>query len=126
MPYVQRAGRPFWHRNQAVVDDGAAAEPVAYRPSIVSQVIWFVGGVVLILLAFRFVLSLLGANPSNSFANFIYDASQPLVAPFFNLFNYNVVDLGATRFELYTLFAMAVYAAITWGLAYIANLGRNY
>jgi YggT family protein len=127
MPYVQRARRPFWQRNQAeVVDDGPAVVPVAARPSILSQVIWFLAGIILLLLAFRFVLSLLGANPNNSFANFIYSASHPFVAPFFGLFHYNVVDLGATRFEIYTLFAMAVYAAIAWGLSYLANIGRRY
>lgn len=131
MAYVQRVRRPFWHRNRdEVVDDGAApaadVTPVAAGPSIISQVVWFVAGVILILLGFRFLLSLLGANTSNSFAHFIYTTSHPFVAPFFNLFHYNNIQYGVSRFEVYTLVAMAVYAAVAWILAYLANIGRRY
>lgn len=91
--------------------------------TIAERIIWFIAGLLLILLAFRFVLALLGANPDNSFANFIYDTSHPFVAPFFNLFNYDQsLDIG--RFELYTLIAMAVYAVIAWVLARLVTLGH--
>jgi uncharacterized protein YggT (Ycf19 family) len=128
MALVQRARRPFWHRNDVeTVDDRPATEvtPVAARPSIISQVVWFVAGIILLLLAFRFLLSLLGANTTNSFAHFIYTASHPFVAPFFGLFNYNNIQYGVARFEVYTLVAMAVYAAIAWILSYLANIGRR-
>jgi hypothetical protein len=126
MPYVQRARRPFWSRDQQVVEDDGAVEPVAYGPSILSQIVWLVAGIILILLAFRFVLSLLGANTGNSFAQFIYNTSHPFVSPFFGLFNYNNVQYGVSRFEIYTLVAMAVYAAVAWLLAYLFSLGRRY
>jgi hypothetical protein len=125
MPYVQRVRRPFWSRDREVVEDDGAVEPVAYGPSILSQIIWLVAGIILILLAFRFVLSLLGANTSNSFAQFIYNTSHPFVSPFFGLFNYNNVQYGVARFEIYTLVAMAVYAAVAWLLAYAFSLGRR-
>ncbi|HET6864223.1 MAG TPA: hypothetical protein VFH37_03455, partial [Candidatus Saccharimonadales bacterium] len=82
--------------------------------NVLDRVIWFVAGVILILLAFRFVLSLLGANTTNGFANFIYTTSHPFVAPFFSLFKYNNINYGVSRFEVYTLFAMLVYAAVAW------------
>jgi len=91
----------------------------------VARVIWFVAGVLLILLAFRFILALLGANPNNSFANFIFDTSHPFVSPFFNLFSYDEITTGASRIEIFTLFAMAIYAAIAWGLAYLSTIGRR-
>jgi hypothetical protein len=128
MAYVQRARRPFWNRNRTeVVEDRPVTEvsPVVERPSILSQIIWLIAGVILILLAFRFVLSLLGANTSNSFAHFIYSASHPFVAPFFGLFNYNNIQYGVSRFEVYTLVAMAVYLAVAWILSYLANIGRR-
>ena len=90
---------------------------------LVARIIWFVAGVLLVLLAFRFVLTLLGANPSNAFADFIYDASHPFVAPFFGLFGYNL-QYGVSRFEIYTLIAMAVYAIVAWGLARLATLNK--
>jgi uncharacterized protein YggT (Ycf19 family) len=129
MAYAQRVRHPFWHRNRdEAVDRRRSAEvaPVVARPSIISQVIWFVAGVMLILLAFRFVLSLLGANTANSFAHFIYNVSHPFVTPFFNLFHYNVLNYGVSHFEVYTLVAMAVYAAAAWILSYLANIGRRY
>ena len=102
-----------------------AVEEVHQGRNVISQVIWFVAGLILILLAFRFILSMLGANPSNSFANFIYNVSHPFVAPFFGLFSYNNYQLGVSRFEIYTLFAMLVYAAVAWGLSALVNIGRR-
>ncbi len=101
------------------------AEPVARASgaTIVERVIWYVAGVLLVLLAFRFVLALLGANPNNAFADFIYSTSHPFVTPFFSLFGYNL-QYGVSRFETYTLVAMAVYAIIAWGLARLATLDR--
>jgi uncharacterized protein YggT (Ycf19 family) len=101
-------------------------EGVDQGRSIISQLVWFVAGIILLLLAFRFIFALLGANPSNGIANFIYSTSHPFVAPFFGLFSYNNYQLGATRFEIYTLVAMLVYAAIAWGLSALVNIGRRY
>jgi hypothetical protein len=39
--------------------------------TLLARVIWFIAGVLLVLLAFRFVLTLLGANPNNGFADLI-------------------------------------------------------
>lgn len=105
------------------VDRGIREAP-ASGPTILARIIWYITGVILVLLAFRFVFALLGANPANSFANFIYTVSHPFVAPFFSLFNYNL-RYGGSRFEIYTLVAMAVYAIIGWGLARLATIGRH-
>lgn len=130
MALVHRYNRPLWHRDRVVDDEPVAADDRTVAPdygvNVVSRIIWTVAGILLLLLAFRFVLALLGANPGNSFANFIYTVSHPFVAPFFNLFNYNNIQYGVSRFEVYTLVAMAVYAAIAWILSAIANIGRRY
>jgi len=91
--------------------------------NLAARVIWYISGILLVLLAFRFVLALLGANPGNGFANFIYTASHPFVAPFFSLFGYNL-RYGISRFETFTLVAMAVYAIIAWGLARLVTLNQ--
>jgi hypothetical protein len=75
------------------------------------------------ILALRFLFVLLGANPDNAFANFIYSVSNPLVAPFFGLFNYSAV-LGVARFEVFTVVAMAVYALVGFGIASLLTLDR--
>lgn len=129
MAYVSRLRHPVGYRRGDVVDEPVAADDAAVTPNyginIVSRIIWTLAGILLLLLAFRFVLALLGANTTNGFAQFIYNTSHPFVAPFFNLFNYSNIQYGVSRFEVYTLIAMAVYAAIAWVLSALANIGRR-
>ncbi len=118
------------------INDGAATgvqttreveDPVAERDhskDVATRVIWYITGVILVLLAARFVLALLGANPANGLANFVYSVTQPMVSPFFNLFNYNFTN-GGSRFESFTLVAMAVYALIAYGIAKLFTLNRR-
>ena len=105
--------------------DTPATETTEPGSNIAARVIWYIAGVLLTLLAFRFVLALLGANPSNSFANFIYDVSHPFVAPFFSLFGYNL-QYGVSRFEIFTLVAMAVYAVLAWGLVRLVTITQPH
>jgi len=42
-----------------------------HQQNVAARVVWYVAGILLVLLASRFVLSLLGANTNNGFANFI-------------------------------------------------------
>ncbi len=51
-----------------------------------SQLVWLVFGVAIALIAIRFVLLLLGANPDAGFTDFIYTVTNPLVRPFEGIF----------------------------------------
>ncbi|HSX00963.1 MAG TPA: YggT family protein [Candidatus Saccharimonas sp.] len=93
----------------------AGDSPVGTRSMAVRLVDWLTS-VLLALLAIRFLLSALGANPANAFANLIYTLSYPLVAPFFGLFGYTV-HYGVAHIELETLVAIAVYALVGYGIA---------
>lgn len=88
-----------------------------------SNVVWFIAGVLLVLLSFRFILMLLAANQANVFANFIYVLSYPFAAPFFGLFGYTIRE-GVSQFELSTLIAMAVYALVAFGVTRLINIRR--
>jgi uncharacterized protein YggT (Ycf19 family) len=109
-------------RDDEYIDDTPAVAP-AGPLTLLARIIWLITAIVLTILALRFAFVLFGANPDNSIANFVYNVSGPLVAPFFNLFNYNAVN-GIPRFELFTLVAMAVYALVGWGIAHFLTLGR--
>ncbi len=109
---------------RTVVDEDdavAVSEPVT---NLVTRIIYIVTTVVIALLMMRFVLSLLGANRGNAFADLIYSTSQPLVAPFFGLFNYQA-QYGVARFEFETLIAAAVYGLLSWLLISIINIGSS-
>ena len=79
-----------------------------------TQVVWYMLGLLEALLAFRFVLKLLAANPSAGFSSFIYNVSYPFAAPFLKVFNVTKVEGGV--FEWTTLLAMFVYWLIAWGI----------
>jgi hypothetical protein len=96
-----------------------------HRHNVVERVVWFVADALLVLLGFRFALSLLGANTTNAFANFVYNASHPFVVPFFGLFSYNNYSYGVSRFEIYTLVAIVFYAVVAWGIAKLVTLNRT-
>lgn len=72
-----------------------------------TQIVWYILGILEALLAFRFILRLLGANPAAGFTNFIYDVTYPFVAPFINVFR--VTRVEGNVFEWTTLLAMLVY-----------------
>lgn len=96
-----------------------------HQQNVAERVIWYIAGIILVLLGFRFVLALLGANATNGFANFIYSTSHPFVSPFFSLFNYHNYMNGTSQFEIYTLAAIVVYAVIAWGIARLVTLNRD-
>ncbi len=79
-----------------------------------TQIVWYILGVLEALLAFRFVLKLLAANPSAGFSQFIYGVTYIFAAPFLNVFRISRVE--GSVFEWTTLLAMLVYLLIAWGL----------
>jgi hypothetical protein len=107
-----------------VIEDTDPELEGAHEQNVAVRVVWYIAGVLLVLLAFRFVLVLLGANPANGFTNFIYTISHPFVAPFFGVFSYNL-HYGVSRFETFTLLAMAVYALIAYGIAHLLMINRH-
>jgi len=95
-----------------------------YHMTVAERVIYLIGGILLGLLAIRFVLSLLGANRGNGFADFIYSVTHPFVAPFFGLFSYKE-QFGTSRFEFETLIAMLVYGLVMVVLAKLVTIGSR-
>lgn len=95
-----------------------------HRTNVAARVVSLLGFILFALLAFRFVLSLLGANRGNPFADFIYSVTYPFVAPFFGLFNYTP-QFGTARFEYETLVAMLFYAVVIGIIMRLVTIGRR-
>jgi hypothetical protein len=84
------------------------------------QTIWYILGFIQVLLAFRFILRMLGANAASGFGNLIYSLSYPFAAPFFGLFGTS--REGVYVIEWTTLVAMAVYTLVAYGLVHLFQL----
>jgi len=78
------------------------------------QIIWFVIGLIEALLAVRFTLKLIAANPGSPFAGLVYGLSDFFLLPFFGLTI--TPSVGGIVLELHTIIAMIVYALMGWGL----------
>jgi len=113
-------------RNDAdqMVRPGAVNDPADAPSLVAARIVYIIGGLIMGLLALRFLLSLLGANRENAFADLIYGLSFPFAAPFFGLFNYDAT-YGRSRFEFETLFAIAVYALLTWFIVRLLTVRRD-
>ena len=93
----------------AAYDPYEARRMIGYR---VSQLVYWVFGLIEGLIVIRFVLKVLGANPAAGFAQFIYGMTNGLVSPFVDLFA-NPTYQG-TIFELSSVIAFIVYALLAW------------
>ena len=88
-----------------------------------TQVVWYILGLLEVLLAFRFVLKLLAANPGAGFSRFIYAVSYIFAAPFLNVFSTSKVE--GSVFEWTTLLAMFVYWLIAWGIVKLFFMSKT-
>lgn len=90
-----------------------------------ARLVYAIGGLISGLLIIRLVLRFFGANPANSLVAWIYNVSQPLVRPFFGIFNTPLAaTLDHAHLEVPTLVALVAFAVIAWVLAGIlATLG---
>ena len=76
------------------------------------------------LLAFRFILKLLGANPEAGFSSFIYGITYIFATPFLSVFRSSRVVEGSL-FEWTTLLSMAVYWIVATGIIQLFMMGRT-
>ena len=87
------------------------------------QVISYLFGILEVLLAFRFVLKLAGANPGAAFTQFIYSITYPFAAPFLAVFRITVTE--GRVFEWTTLLAMIVYWIIEIAIVRLLVMSRT-
>jgi len=85
-----------------------------------NQIVWYILGLVEVLLAFRLVLKALGANPSVGFTSLIYAITTPLAAPFNGILG--TFATGSSTIEWSTIIAAIVYLSVAWGLVYFLDL----
>ena len=79
-----------------------------------TQLVWLFLGILEGLLALRFVLKLIAANPASPVAVFIYGISDFFLKPFSGLTS--TPSVGGAQLEISTLIAMLVYGLIAWAI----------
>jgi hypothetical protein len=84
------------------------------------QVIWYILGIIEVVLTFRILLKFLGASTFSGFTNFIYAISGPFALPFAGILGTTVSS--NLVFEWSTLIAMAVYAIVAYGIVALFQL----
>lgn len=89
---------------------------------VAQRIVWFIVGLISVIIAIRFALLLLGANREAGFTDFIYSLSAPFVAPFVGIFGEPVY--GQSVFEVSSVLAIAVYLLIGWGIAKLLTITR--
>jgi hypothetical protein len=78
------------------------------------QIVWYILGVIEVLLAFRFILKMLGASTRSLFTSIIYALSAPFALPFLGMFG--ATSEGRYVIEWTTLVGMIFYVILAYGI----------
>lgn len=115
--YVDPRGNHVERRTETVEDTNAQRANIRYW---ITRVIYYILGVLEVIMLLRFIFKLLGANEGNGFVAFLYNLSYVFVAPFEGIFN--DPHVGRVVFEITTLIAILIYALVAWGLVWLGRL----
>jgi len=88
-----------------------------------TQIVWYLLSLLEVLLAFRFVLKLTGANPVAGFTSFIYAITWPFAAPFNAVFLKTTIE--GSIFEWTILLAMLVYWMIALAIVKLFLMSKT-
>lgn len=88
-----------------------------------TQTVWYILSFIEVLLLFRFVLKLLGANAGAGFTGFIYGVTSVFTAPFVAVFHTSYLE--GSIFEWTTILAMLVYWVIAIGIINLFLMGKT-
>src|ERR1035437_5644344 len=94
MPDVTKETITTSENNNTPEKEPSKRDATSYQTA--GYLVYFVFGILDILLAFRFVFKLLGANPSTGFVDFIHNLSTIFVAPFAGIFNTSLANGAVT------------------------------
>jgi len=84
------------------------------------KILWYILGIIEVLLIFRTILKVLGADPNSGFTYLIYTLSAPFAVPFQGILQIRYE--GVHVFEWTTFIAMIVYVVIVYGLIQLFQL----
>lgn len=111
--------QPGFEQGKRVVEYSVPTSQVVL--SRVIKLLWLVTAVIILLIAFRFVLMLIAANPASGFAAFIYSLTDVLVGPFKSLTATPTLN-GGSVIDVASLFGLVVYPLLTWVIVWLLRI----
>lgn len=87
------------------------------------QIVWYILGIIEVLLLTRFILKVFAANPEALFTNFVYSTTYIFATPFLNVFNITRVE--GSVFEWTTILAMLVYWILAISIIKLLLIGKT-
>jgi len=121
--------------NQGIVTTGNDGTKVVKSPVVIKAthsqtreyLVYYFLGAIEILLAFRLILKIAGANTSSGFVRLIYFLSGIFIMPFQGIFKSTYAQGAANTsiFEPATLTAMIVYAILVWGIVKLIRISSG-
>jgi hypothetical protein len=93
----------------------------------IEYLVYFLFGALEILLAFRLVLKLAGANTLNAFVGLVYGVTGIFILPFEGIFHRAFAQgvETASVLEPSTLVALIVYAVLAWGIVKLIRISSG-
>ena len=104
-----------------------SVKSTATNSQTVEYLIYFLFGALEVLLAFRLILKLMGANISSAFVGLIYGLTGIFILPFEGIFRRGYAQGVETRsiLEPSTLVAIIVYAFLAWGVVKLIRISSG-
>ena len=105
-----------------VVDSPEEKDATGFQT--VEYLVYFFFGALEILLVFRLILKIAGANIRSAFVGFIYGVTGLFIAPFEGIFRQGTAPGVETTsvFEPSTIIAIIVFAVVAWGLVKLVQI----
>jgi hypothetical protein len=120
---------------ETVTTQGTGTNPIKIAPVVkeatnsqtIEYLVYFLFGALEILLAFRLVLKLMGANTLNAFVGLIYGITGIFILPFEGIFHRAFAQGVETVsvLEPSTLVALIVYAVLAWGIVKLIRISSG-
>lgn len=106
--------------NPPVVNEATKSQKIEY-------VVFFLFGVLEVLLAFRLILKLAGASLASGFVRLIYDLTGIFILPFNGIFSKGYAQGVETTsvLEPATIVAIVVYIILAWGIVKLIRISSG-
>jgi len=106
--------------NPPVVNQATKSQTIEY-------VVYFLFGVLEVLLAFRLILKLTGASLASGFVSLIYSMTGIFTLPFNGIFSKGYAQGVETTsvLELATIVAIVVYLILAWGVVKLIRISSG-